>query len=381
VSAQRPSLLALLAQLVAIPSPTGAEERLGCWVEGWLAARGIASVRQPLAAGRFNLTAELGRPAGPAWLLAGHLDTVPPAAGWPGSPWELARHPGRAQGLGAWDMKGGVAALLTVAAAHPRTGPRLKLALLVDEEGESAGAQILAESDFLHDVTAALVPEAGAAPPGGLGVVIGRRGRVRLTLGYDSPAAHGAEDRGADALQQAARLVLALPTLPVATHPVLGQGRAVAMAVASSAAGCLSRPTRAELHVDRLLVPPEMPESARDQLVAFAQDLCPAEIAQTVTIPARRGPWLEPYCLPPESALLARVLPELGARGIPCAVRGDPSPADENRLVMAGVPTLALCPAGGNAHGPGEWIEPRSLGRLALALRRIVSCPPPGAAA
>ena len=118
-----------------IPSPTGAEYACARYLQQWLRARGIAAEVQDLAPGRANVVARVpGTGAGPAVLLAGHLDTsyagdsdIDYAGLGPSTPND--RRPAWVNGdgvygLGAFNMKGGLAAA-AIALADLAAGPRL----------------------------------------------------------------------------------------------------------------------------------------------------------------------------------------------------------------------------------------------------------------
>ena len=110
----------------------------------------------------------------PLVLLAGHLDTVPAQGNWPGR--MLGEH---VAGLGASDMKGGVAVMLELAlarAAEPRTAYSADLGCLLFGREElssdrSALAPLLAREDGLRDADLAIVlePTANVVQAGCLG--------------------------------------------------------------------------------------------------------------------------------------------------------------------------------------------------------------------
>jgi acetylornithine deacetylase len=60
---------------------------------------------RPNVAGRWK-----GNGTGKSLLFSSHIDTAVVAPGWPGSPWEPYESEGKLYGLGAFDMKGGLAA-------------------------------------------------------------------------------------------------------------------------------------------------------------------------------------------------------------------------------------------------------------------------------
>src|SRR5690606_30590731 len=83
--------------------------------------------------------------AGPTLLLNGHTDTVLAVAGWSSDPWTARRDGDRLYGLGAADMKSGVAAamLATRALAERRDGWQgtVIFTSVVDEEAYSIAAR------------------------------------------------------------------------------------------------------------------------------------------------------------------------------------------------------------------------------------------------
>lgn len=69
------------------------------------------------------------------FILAGHLDTVPPAANWQHNPWRPQINKNYLSGLGAGDMKGTLAVWLTVLLNLKKTPSHdIYLALTTDEE-------------------------------------------------------------------------------------------------------------------------------------------------------------------------------------------------------------------------------------------------------
>jgi len=104
-----PDLLALTADLVAIPSVSHSEGALADYVESDLRAR--SGLRVERIGANVLARSELGRPS--RVVLAGHLDTVP--ANDNATP---RRQDDTLWGLGAADMKGGLAVMLELAAAR-----------------------------------------------------------------------------------------------------------------------------------------------------------------------------------------------------------------------------------------------------------------------
>lgn len=144
--------LALLERLVAIPSTSRNEEELALFLERYLREElGMDAALQPVADRSCNVRGEWKRPgASRRLLLGGHIDTVPPSDRWTSDPYRLAVQGDIARGLGAGDMKGGLAAQLTVLKQLKEQGFAwdcdVEFLGLADEERHSAGANAYVEA-------------------------------------------------------------------------------------------------------------------------------------------------------------------------------------------------------------------------------------------
>ncbi|MGH7585675.1 MAG: M20/M25/M40 family metallo-hydrolase, partial [Gemmatimonadales bacterium] len=103
-----PTELALLADLVAIPSLSGEEDEVGRHVEQWARGAGL-DVRRDARGVAVEVA---GAGAGSTLALVSHLDTVPPGEGWTHQPFTPSVEGGRLYGRGASDAKASVAAML-----------------------------------------------------------------------------------------------------------------------------------------------------------------------------------------------------------------------------------------------------------------------------
>ena len=184
--------LELLGKIVSVNSVSGNESELGVFLEAQLRERGFATKRIPIEGGRFSIVGERGSDGIPL-LLFGHMDTVPPYGKWDGSPFALRRDADRLHGLGVYDMKAGVAAIL--AATEERGDRKLKVAFSADEENISEGGHAIVESGFLSDVGIAFSTEISTALTQSHGpeeITLGRRGRCVIEIDVPGKSAHGA---------------------------------------------------------------------------------------------------------------------------------------------------------------------------------------------
>ncbi|TNE50008.1 MAG: M20 family peptidase [Deltaproteobacteria bacterium] len=406
-------VVALCKNLIAIDSinpfrteisPTGEvvidgkEEEILAYCEGLLQDAGFATRRQDCGGGRQNLIAEKGEGV-VSLLLYGHVDTVEVKEGWT---YEEALSPvvrtrevdGKAVetlvGLGSNDMKGGVAAMLCAAMKAEFDGYKLKVVLGCDEEFWSLGSHCLVhDSDVLDDVGLILVPELGestvAPKPGEMLVTLGRCGRAELVIDVPGTGGHGAEPHRRDrvnAVTQAAYIAVAIEeyshTLPV-YYPFPGSQQHVESSALvtriEGGQGLLSIPDKAQIIVNRVLVPGETPESAQDDLEDLLLQLRETGAIQpvsygaqehwpSVSIRPRPTPPLLPYCMDPQEPTIARALKRVKTHG-PLQCGMGLSVADENRFGgEAKKPVLVIGPRGEDSHAAYEWVTIPSLHRL-----------------
>jgi acetylornithine deacetylase len=125
----------------------------------------------------------------PRRLFNFHLDTVPAAEGWGSDPFALRIEAERAYGLGACDIKGAAAAMLTAAG---RTVGDLALLFSSDEEANDARCVtgFLQQRRGLRDVIVAEPTQARA--------VLAHRGIVSARAGFVGNAGHASEARVLD---------------------------------------------------------------------------------------------------------------------------------------------------------------------------------------
>jgi acetylornithine deacetylase/succinyl-diaminopimelate desuccinylase-like protein len=131
----REELAELTRQLIDIPSPTGAEREIGQFILDWYAANGLHPIGQVVDVDRLNAVGVLrGTGGGTSLMINGHLDTSftgtdeDQVLGGQLSTDDLRGEirDGKVFGLGASNMKCGLAAFMIGAAAIRRAGVQLK---------------------------------------------------------------------------------------------------------------------------------------------------------------------------------------------------------------------------------------------------------------
>ena len=371
---------AILADLVRIPSPNppGDEVRVVEHITGLLDRAGIAWTTDELTPSRPNLHVHLGPRDAPALVLNGHSDTMPPGEGWTSDPWEPVVRDGVMTGLGACDMKAGLAAMLGVALALTRTGTPvtrgLRLDIVVDEEATGNGSRHAAARQPLP--AAAVVVE-----PTRLALVAVGNGQINVAYSVRGSAGHGSTpELGRNAVAAAARAIVALEdwsrTRVAASHPLIG---AESLSIGTIAGGMKTSvvPDRCRFSVDLRVAPgrdPDIVAAEVDAIVAGALADLPG-IAWTRETEIRVPPFLTPAA-DPLCASLGRA--HEAVAGAPLAMVGMKATTDAAWYAARGVTTVVY--GGGdlaNAHRPDESVplaEVVTASRVLLALARSVAC-------
>jgi acetylornithine deacetylase/succinyl-diaminopimelate desuccinylase-like protein len=195
----------LAQQLIRIPSPLWQESEVGYWIADWMRERGFSVEVQavPLRDGRVTHQAIgtlKGDGSAPSLMLCGHTDTSDwqgrpfREQEWTHAPWSGDLEDGYLYGLGAINMKAGVAAIMMAADVVRRSGRPLKgdliVACVVAETGGGVGALHLIESGLRPDTC--IVTEAGNLDVGiiSVGYVQGKvrvKGEFKHRVPYNNP--------------------------------------------------------------------------------------------------------------------------------------------------------------------------------------------------
>lgn len=182
----------LTQQLIRIPSFLWRESAIGHWLADWMSQRGFEVELQAVPLRDGSVTHQAigvlrGDGGGPSLMLCGHTDTsdwngdVFRRDQWTYDPFGAEIDEGMIFGLGALNMKAGLASLLMAGEAIRRSGVRLKgdliLACVVAETGGGVGALHLLASGCRPDYC--IVTEAGNLDVGVISVGY-VQGRIRV---------------------------------------------------------------------------------------------------------------------------------------------------------------------------------------------------------
>lgn len=372
----REEVIALLGRLVAVDSVNpslvpgaGGEGAIAAVVAEWLRDAGLEVEAREVAPGRPNVVARLRGDGGPSILLNAHMDTVGVAG--MDEPFHPRVEGDRLYGRGAYDMKGGLAAIMLAAQSVVRAGGNggdLILTAVVDEEYASLGTQRVVQS---LRADAAIVTE-----PTGLRICAAHKGFAWISVETAGRAAHGSKpDLGVDAIAHMGRVLADLEDLARelaerSQHPLLGAG-SVHASLIEGGQELSSYPAHCRLQIERRTVPGELPDAVRREI----EERLEARARQDPTFSARSDLflWREPFEVSLDEPVV-RGLQEAAREvlGASPPVYGDTPWMDAALLSSAGIPTVVFGPGGAGAHAIEEYAFISEVAACARILARTV---------
>ena len=190
--------VALLKEMVAIPSPSFREDGVCSHVSNWMTSKGIGHERIG-----NNLVAEhIVDPALPTLMLCAHIDTVEPCEGYGFDPYNPENSPeDMVQGLGSNDDGASVVSMLSVFRwAHDNNGFMVNLILVLtcEEERSGVGGMTGLWPKLEPKVDFAIVGE-----PTGMKAAVSERGLLVIDATAHGVSGHAARNEGKNALYMA----------------------------------------------------------------------------------------------------------------------------------------------------------------------------------
>ena len=326
------------------------------FVKGWLEARDV-----PVTGREFGslpvVLADVGPAAGPCVILHGHLDVVPAHDGQFAPRIEGDRLIGR----GAYDMKGGLAAMMCALHDLAQNGKvRVRFICVPDEESDNL--------DFR--CTEALVQEglrgdfAITGEPTDLHIGVQAKGVLALRVETTGTAAHGSTPwLGDNAILKTYDMFRRIETLRFSREssdlfdrPSINIARIVGGDAFNKVPDCCT------MDIDIRFLPHQDPGEILAEIRGLGDDL---QIIKTFhRAPARVS----------RSNLYVRALREAVSASLDdeAVSVGRDGASDAISFLEAGVPAVEFGPTGGGHHGPEEWVSIDSLARYRQALRDFV---------
>lgn len=340
-------LAELTSRFVRIPSVNGEdpERNLALLIAEEMKSAGYETSLVGSEA-RPSLAATGGRD--PKVLLNGHLDTVPvdDADLWRYGPYEGVIAEGAVHGRGACDMKGGLAVQVAVAQwlAAESIGDALALHFAMGEERGEPGTESLIEAGFIAPLGIVLEPT-------DMRLGIAQRGMLTIRIIIEGRAGHASRPdltvNPLDVLPDLLAAVKQLQENPRLSHDLLGTPIWTTTAVHSGVIPSMV-PGRAEVMVDRRMIPGETVDGVLTAMRVAVVDACPGWTI-SVTIAEEEGIY-QAAEIPTDStavALMTRSLEMFNGEVDPF---GTPYSSDVRHLInSAGIDALTF--------GPGRFSE------------------------
>jgi succinyl-diaminopimelate desuccinylase len=331
------------------------------FVQGWLESRDI-EVHERDHNGFPVLIADVGATGEqvPCVIFHGHLDVVP------GRPEQFQpRVEGdRLIGRGAYDMKGGLAAMMcALKDIADQNRVRVRFVCVPDEESEEIDER---STDAV--VSGGLGGNfAITGEPTNMHIGVQAKGVLAMRILVHGRSAHSSTPwLGDNAVLKAIDVFRAIESLPFSREsselfdrPSINLGRIAGGDVLNKV------PDRCEMAVDVRYLPGQDPGEILSQVRAIgAIDVTRTFIHPPVTV-SRSNPYVQ-------------VLRDAVSRATSGEVMsvGRDGASDAASFIEAGIPAVEFGPQGGGHHGPDEWVSVSSLTRYRQALADFVRALP-----
>jgi succinyl-diaminopimelate desuccinylase len=329
------------------------------FIKGWLEARDV-EVKDGSHNGLPVIAATVGSDSGPTIVLHGHLDVVP------GRPeqFEPSIEGDQLFGRGAYDMKGGLAAMMCATRdLAAQSAVRVHFVCVSDEESDEThtrGSDYLVEKGYTGDF-------AITGEPTDLHIGVQAKGVLALRLEVSGTAAHGATPwLGDNAVLKAVDVFRTIESLPFTREsselfdrPSVSLGRIIGGDAMNKVPDCCA------IDVDIRFLPGQSAQAILADIEAIPDTTANVVFHRDPAIVERDNPYV-------------RLLAESVADGVPSEriSIGRDGASDIVSFLEAGTPGVEFGPIGGGHHGPAEWVSISSLERYSNSLVEFVNAIP-----
>lgn len=233
----------LLKQMIALPSPSGKEDKVADLIADKLKSLGFTPNRKGNNVWAVSPNYDKEKPT---ILLDAHIDTVSPANGWDTDPYTPTVKDDTLYGLGSNDTGGSVVSMLAAFAELTKSEQPYNLIYLASAEEENTGAGgIQSALPELGEIDLGIVGE-----PTGMNAAIAEKGLFVIDCTAHGRSGHAARNEGVNAIYEAMKDIEWFRTYQFPeVSPLLG---AVKMTVTCIEAGTLHNvvPDKCKFTVD-----------------------------------------------------------------------------------------------------------------------------------
>ncbi len=352
----------LIKNLVGINSVSGNEREICFYVKDWFEDNKIEVEMQKVENNRWNVISKVfGNGKNKKLLmLSGHLDTVPPVENWEYDPFKLKIVGDKAYGLGALDMKSGVAVLMNIMKELKENSKNdIWCVLTVDEELISLGMwKFLEEYGKNNQFFAALFTE--PLPGDKISVVNKCFGRFAVDVTLKLEGGHAAYSGNEKVIEEIKKIVESLEKLEkFKKKESIGECEYV-LSFLEMGSKFLSAPSSCKLRLNHKAIEGETLETTinevKEAFSNFESEVYPMK---------RETPFLEPFLF--ENEFVDLCLSIVGGKP-----ETSPSVFDGNLTAMMGITTVNIGPVGENIHKANEYVSLESVYKVKKYVKEII---------
>lgn len=382
----RDRIISLLTELINTPSTYFNEKEVMEMIYHWLEKRHLNpkfhyyEEKKVMDFNGINVVGSLkGHKKGPRIYLNGHVDTVNPCKGWDTDPFHSKVKGNRLYGLGALDMKSGVAAIMLALEAFKALNREfcgeIIYSIVSEEEGPfGLGTDAIIRDGLVDNIDVAIVtePSSGFCKKPFPCVCLGARGGFNYTVTLRGKSAHAANpEEGINAVVECAKVILELEKTVLKEDEKLGKGSICILGCSGRDEVC-SVPEEASFKVFRHVVNGEDYEFVKTELfkaVERAGVTCEVEFALR-PYPYEEIKGFPPYTVDEKNKYVKSFITSVEKNlRKECTIDYFNSIGDFNYIgTRLNAPTIIFGPQGANYHTANEYVEIDSVVETALVI-------------